>query len=147
MRDELYSIARSEFAEDLIFEIGDRSVVLSIKGLLIARADREGYNFSFFEVTETETVLAVQVKGFIVYIAIESDEELDEEEYAGVGKALLEHLTPKIALLVTKAEKEYRGKADILLDDGMSPELKEFFYSILAKHRQGKSPYEQTEVA
>ncbi|WP_099209898.1 hypothetical protein [Thermococcus henrietii] len=147
MRDELYSIARREFAEDLIFEIGEKPVTLSIKGLLIARAEREGYNFSFFEVTETETVLAVQMKGFIVYIAIESDEELDDEEYAEVGKALLEHLTPKIALLVTKAEKDYSGKADILLDDGMSPELKEFFYSLLVKHRQGRSPYEQTEVA
>ncbi|AHL23843.1 MULTISPECIES: hypothetical protein [Thermococcus] len=147
MRDELYSIARREFAEDLIFEIEGKPVTLSIKGLLIARAEREGYNFSFFEVTETETVLAVQMKGFIVYIAIESDEELDDEEYAEVGKALLEHLTPKIALLVTKAEKDYSGKADILLDDGMSPDMKEFFYSLLVKHRQGKSPYEQTEVA
>ncbi|CAI1492081.1 conserved protein of unknown function [Thermococcus nautili] len=147
MRDELYSIARREFAEDLIFEIEGKPVTLSIKGLLIARAEREGYNFSFFEVTETETVLAVQMKGFIVYIAIESDEELDDEEYAEVGKALLEHLTPKIALLVTKAEKDYSGKADILLDDGMSPDMKEFFYSLFVKHRQGKSPYEQTEVA
>jgi hypothetical protein len=147
MRDELYSIARREFAEDLIFEIEGKPVTLSIKGLLIARAEREGYNFSFFEVTETETVLAVQMKGFIVYIAIESDEELDDEEYAEVGKALLEHLTPKIALLVTKAEKDYSGKADILLDDGMSPDMKEFFYSLLVKHRQGKSLYEQTEVA
>ncbi|WP_297513308.1 hypothetical protein [Thermococcus sp.] len=147
MKDELYSIARREFAEDLIFEIEGKPVTLSIKGLLIARAEREGYNFSFFEVTETETVLAVQMKGFIVYIAIESDEELDDEEYAEVGKAMLEHLTPKIALLVTKAEKDYSGKADILLDDGMSPDMKEFFYSLLVKHRQGKSPYEQTEVA
>ncbi|MEO2151245.1 MAG: hypothetical protein ABGW50_01100, partial [Thermococcus sp.] len=110
MRDELYSIARREFAEDLIFEIEGKPVTLSIKGLLIARAEREGYNFSFFEVTETETVLAVQMKGFIVYVGIESDEELDEEEYIEVGRALLEHLTPKIALLVTKAEKDYSGK-------------------------------------
>ncbi len=147
MEKELYSIARREFAEDLIFEVDDEPVTLSIKGLLIARAERESYNFSFFEVTETETVLAVQMKGFIVYIAIESDEELDEEEYIEVGRALLEHLTPKIALLVTKAEKVYSGRADILLDDGMSPELKEFFYSLLVKHRQGRSPYEQIEVA
>jgi len=147
MKNELYPLARREFAEDLIFEIEEKPVTISIKGLLIARAEREGYNFSFFEITETETVLAVQMKGFIVYVAIESDEELDEEEYAEVGKALLEHLTPKIALLVTKAERGYSGKADILLDDGMSPELKEFFYSLLVKHRQGKSPYEQTEVA
>ncbi|WP_297534330.1 hypothetical protein [Thermococcus sp.] len=144
---ELYTLAKREFAEDLIFEINDKPVTLSIKGVLIARAEREGYNFSFFEVTEIETVLAVQMKGFIVYIAIESDEELDDEEYAEVAKALLEHLTPKIALLITKAEKDYRGKADLLLDDGMSPELKEFFYSQLVKHRRGETPYEQTEIA
>jgi hypothetical protein len=144
---ELYSIARREFAEDLIFEIDDKMVTLSIKGLLIARAGSEGYNFSFFEVTETETVLAVQMKDLIVYIGIEGDEELNDEEYAEVGKALLEHLTPKIALLVTKAEKGYSGRADILLDDDMSPDLKEFFYSLLVKHRQGRGPYEQTEMA
>jgi len=144
---ELYSIARREFAEDLIFEIDGTPVTLSIKGLLIARAEREGYNFSFFEVTETETVLAVQVKGFVVYIGIESDVELEDEEYAEVARALLEHLTPKIALLVTKAERGYSGSADVLLDDDMSPDLREFMYSVLMKHRQGKSPYEQTEVA
>jgi hypothetical protein len=147
MKNELYSIARREFAEDLIFEIGEKPVTLSIRGLLIARAEMESYNFSFFEITETETVLSVQMKGFMVYVGIESDEELDEEEYVEVGRALLEHLTPKIALLVTRAEKDYHGKADLLLDDGMSPELKEFFYSLLVKHRRGKSPYEQTEVA
>jgi len=145
--EELYSIARREFAEDLIFEVDDKPVTLSIKGLLLARAEKKGYNFSFFEVTETETVLAVQMKGFIVYIGIESDEELDDEEYAEVGKALLEHLAPKIALLITKAEKKYTGKAEVLLDDGMPAEMKEFLYSVLIKHRQGKSPYEQTEVA
>jgi len=147
MRNGLYPIAQREFAEDLVFEINGRPVTLSIRGLLIAKAEREGYNFSFFEVTETETVLAVQMKGFIVYVAIESDEELDEDEYAEVGKALLEHLTPKIALLVTNAERAYSGKADLLFDDDMSPELKEFLYSLLIKHRRGENPYEQTEVA
>ncbi|WP_457741293.1 hypothetical protein [Thermococcus sp.] len=144
---ELYTLAKKEFAEDLIFEINDKPVTLSIKGILIAQVEKEGYNFSFFEVTETETVLAVQMKGFIVYVAIESDEELSEEEYAEVGRTLLEHLTPKIALLVTRAEKLYQGKADILLDDGMSPELKEFLYTRLVKYRKGESPYEQTEIA
>jgi hypothetical protein len=89
----------------------------------------------------------VQIRDFIVYIAMESDEELGEDEYIELGRALLEHLTPKIALLVTKAERTYGGKADILLDDGMSPEMRVFMYSILIKHREGKNPYEQTEVA
>ncbi|WP_297507102.1 hypothetical protein [Thermococcus sp.] len=145
--NELYPLARREFAEDLIFELGETPVTLSIKGLLIARSPSEGYNFSFFEVTGNDFVLAVQMKGFVLYIGIESDEELDEEEFLELGRALLEYLTPKIATLITEAERKYSGKADILLDDGMSPELKEFFFSLLAKHRAGKSPYEQTEMA
>lgn len=147
--EELYQIAKEEFAEDLIFELeGGNPLTVSIKGLLLARVKSSTYNFSFFEVTENGSVLAVQMKYFVVYIAFETDEELSEEEFAEMGKALLEYLTPKIALLTTKAEKLYRGgKADILLDDGMSPDLREFMYSLLMKHRKGESPYEQTEAA
>ncbi|BAD85629.1 hypothetical protein, conserved [Thermococcus kodakarensis KOD1] len=145
--EELYQIAKGEFAEDLIFELDGNPITVSIKGLLLARVKSSTYNFSFFEVTETESVLAVQMKDFVVYIAFETDEELSDEEFAEIGKALLEYLTPKIALLTTKAEKFYGGKADILLDDGMSSDLREFMYSLLLKHRKGESPYEQTEVA
>jgi hypothetical protein len=145
--EELYQIARKEFAEDLIFDLNGRPVTVSIKGLLLAKVKSSTYNFSFFEVTETESVLAVQMKEFVVYIAFETDEELDDEEFAEVGKALLEHLTPKIALLTTRAERLYSGKADILMDDGMGPDLREFMYSLLMKHRKGESPYEQTEIA
>ncbi|WP_456368736.1 hypothetical protein [Thermococcus sp.] len=147
MRAELYSIARREFAEDLIFEVEGESVTLSIKGLILARAEKEGYNFSFFGVTETASVLAVQMKGFIVYVAFETDEEIDEDEFVEIGKALLDYLTPKIALLITKAEKIYTGKADVLLDDNMGSDLREFMYSILMRHRKGETPYEQTEIA
>ncbi|WP_297498423.1 hypothetical protein [Thermococcus sp.] len=146
--NELYPLARREFAEDLVFElVGETPVTLSIKGLLIARSPSKGYNFSFFEVTSNDFVLAVQMKGFVLYIGVESDEELDEEEFIELGRALLEYLAPKIATLITKAEKKYSGKADILLDDGMSSELKEFFFSLLARHRVGKSPHEKTGMA
>jgi len=138
--EELYALARREFAEDLLFG----EVTLSITGLLIARAEREGHNFSFLGITETETVLAVQIGDFMVYVGIESDEPV--EDFEEVAEALLEHLVPKVALLVERA-RGYSGKADLLLDDDMSPELKEFFYSLLMRHRQGRSPYEQTEVA
>lgn len=88
------------------------------------------------------------MKGFTVYLGIESDEELEEEIYPELFRALLKHLTPQIALLITKAEKVYTGRADVLLDDDMGgADLKEFFYGLLIKHRKGKTVYEQTEVA
>ncbi|HDZ36023.1 MAG TPA: hypothetical protein ENH81_03810 [Thermococcus sp.] len=145
--EELYAIARRELARDLVFEIEGEPVTVSIKGVLLARTDSKGYNFSFFELSENEFVLAVQMKGFVVYLGMEADEELDEAVYPELVRALLEHLTPQIALLITKAEKEYEGRADLLLDDEMSPDLKEFFFGLLVRHRQGKHVYEQTEVA
>ncbi|NJE42636.1 hypothetical protein [Thermococcus sp. GR6] len=145
--EELYTIAQRELAKDLVFEIEDEPVTLSIRGVLLARVESKSYNFSFFELSENEFVLAVQMKGFTVYLGIEADEELEEEAYPELVRILLEHLTPQIALLITKAEKDYRGRADLLLDDDMSPEMKEFFYSLLVKHRKGELVYEQTEVA
>jgi hypothetical protein len=145
--EELYAIATRELAKDLVFEIDDEPVTLSIRGVLLARTESRGYNFSFFELSEDEFVLAVQMKGFIVYLGIESDEELEEEVYPELVRVLLEHLTPQIALLITKAEREYSGRADLLLDDEMGPDMKEFFYGLLVKHRKGKTVYEQTEVA
>jgi hypothetical protein len=145
--EELYAIAQSELAKDVVFEIDGEPVTVSIKGVLLARADSKTYNFSFFELSETEFVLAVQMKGFIVYLGLEADDEIEEEALPELVKILLQGLTPAIALLVTRAEKEYPGRADLLLDDDMGPDLKEFFYELLIKHRQGKSVYEQTEVA
>ncbi|WP_258083022.1 hypothetical protein [Thermococcus thermotolerans] len=145
--EELYAITTRELAKDLVFEIDDEPVTLSIRGVLLARTDSKGYNFSFFELSEEEFVLVVQMKGFVVYLGIESDEELEEDVYPELVRALLEHLAPQIALLITKAEKDYPGRADLLLDDDMSSDLKEFFYGLLVKHRQGKPVYEQTEVA
>ena len=145
--EELYAIAQSELAKDLVFEIDEEPVTLSIRGVMIARADSKTYNFSFFELGESEFILAVQMRGFIVYLGLEADEEIEEEALPELVKILLQGLTPAIATLITKAEKDYTGRADLLLDDDMSPDLKEFFYGLLVKHRQGKPVYEQTEVA
>ena len=145
--ETLYALCQTELAKDLVFEIEGEPVTFSIKGVLLARAPSRGYNFSFFEISETEFALAVQMKGFVVYLGIETDEEVEEELYPEVVRALLENLSPQVALLVTKAEEDYRGRADLLLDDNMSPALKEFFYQLLVKHRRGESAYEQTEVA
>jgi len=143
----LYAIATRELARDLVFEIGDEPVTLSIKGVLLARSDSRDYNFSIFNLTPEEFVLAVQMKGFVVYIGIESDEELEEDVYPELVRLLLEHLAPSIALLVTRAEREYTGKSDMLLDDNMGLDLKEFLYGLMLKHRKGETTYEQTEMA
>jgi len=145
--ETLYALCQTELAKDLVFEIEGEPVTFSIKGVLLARTSSRGYNFSLFEISETEFVLAIQMRGFVVYLGIETDEEIEEELYPEVVRVLLETLSPQVVLLVTKAEKEYRGRADLLLDDNMSPSLKEFFYQILIKHRRGDSAYEQTEVA
>ncbi|NJE30636.1 hypothetical protein E3E38_06195 [Thermococcus sp. 18S1] len=145
--EELYAIAQRELARDLVFEIEEEPVTVSIRGVLLARTDSKGYNFSFFELSENEFVLAVQMKGFVVYLGMEADEEIDEDAYPELVKIILGQLTPAIALLITRAEKEYSGRADLLMDDEMGPDLKEFFYGLLVKHRQGKPVYEQTEVA
>lgn len=145
--ESLYALCQTELAKDLVFEIDGEPVTFSIKGILLARTSSKSYNFSFFEISENEFVLAVQMRGFVVHIGIETDEELEEELYPEVVRALLENLSPQVALLVTKAEEEYNGRADLLLDDDMSPPLKEFFYQMLIRHRRGETSYEQTEVA
>jgi hypothetical protein len=145
--EELYAIAQRELAKDLVFEIEEEPVTVSIRGVLLARTDSKGYNFSFFELSENEFVLAVQMKGFVVYLGMEADEEIDEDAYPELVKILLGQLTPAIALLITRAEREYPGRADLLMDDEMGPDLKEFFYGLLMKYRKGRPIYEQTEVA
>ncbi|WP_297067442.1 hypothetical protein [Thermococcus sp.] len=145
--EPLYSTARSELAKDLVFEIEGEAVTISVKGVLLARINSKGYNFSFFELSENELVLAIQMRGFVVYVGMEADEEIEEDAYPQIARILLETLTPGVALLITRAEKTYDGKADVLLDDEMNQDMKEFFYDLILKHRKGKSMYEQTEVA
>ncbi|WP_297435765.1 hypothetical protein [Thermococcus sp.] len=145
--EPLYSTARSELAKDLVFEIEGEPVTLSVKGILLAKINSKGYNFSFFELSEDEIVLAIQMKGFVVYIGMEADEDVEEEAYPQIARILLEILTPGVALLVDRAERTYEGRADVLLDDEMGQDMKEFFYGLILKHRRGESVYEQTEVA
>ncbi|BAA30574.1 hypothetical protein [Pyrococcus horikoshii] len=142
----LYSLAR-ELARDLVFEVDDEVVTLSIRGVLIAKINSNSYNFSFFEVSEDEFILALQTSGYIVYLGIESDNEISEDAYSSIGRILISELMPYVNLLVEKAKSIGYSGVDILLDDDMSPTLKEAMYEILIKHRRGKTPYEQFEIA
>lgn len=146
----LYGVAQRELAKDLIFEVDGESVILSIKGVMLATAGSNQYSFSFVEVSENEFVMVIQLKGYAIYIGIESDEELDEDVYADLFRELIAQLLPAIELLIQKADMiNYREKrkADIILDDGMSAEMKEFFYRTLSRHMKNLPVYEQTEVA
>ncbi|AIF69707.1 hypothetical protein PAP_06550 [Palaeococcus pacificus DY20341] len=146
----LYGIAQRELAKDLIFEIDGESVVLSIKGAMIAVSNSKNYNFSFIEISENEFVMVVQMGGYVLYIGMESDEEIDEDAYPELFKALMVQLLPVLEILIQEANKmEYKTKrrADILLDDDMSSDMKEFFYQTLIKHIKNIPIYEQTEVA
>jgi len=144
----LYAIVQRDLAKDLIFEIDEEIVTLSIKGVMLAKTDSKSYNFSFVEITETEFVLVLQVRGYIIYLGFESDEEIDEDTYPELVRALIQQLMPPINNLILEAEKSgYRGKADLLMDDDMSPDMKEFFYEMLVKHRKDLPHYEQVDVA
>ncbi len=147
MMINLYALAQREFAKDLIFQIDDETVTLSIKGVLIARINKNTHNFSFFELGEHQFVISVQMKGFVLYIGVEADEEFEEEAYPEVMRTLMEHLLPSIGMLIAEADRKYRGKADLLLDDNMKDDMKEFFYGLLIRHKEGRSIYEQTEIA
>lgn len=82
------------------------------------------------------------MKDFVVYIVFEMDEEFSDEEFVEIGKVFLEYLILKIVLLIMKVEKFYGGKVDILFDDGMSFDLREFMYFFFLKYRKGESLYE-----
>lgn len=146
----LYAIAQRDLAKDLVFEIDEEEVILSIKGTMIARADSSSYNLSFVEVSENEFVLGIQMRGYIIYIGLESDEEIDEEVYPELVRALIAQLLPVLNNLIDQAEKmKYREsrKADILLDDNMSDDMREFFYEMLIRRIKNLPLYEQTDVA
>ncbi|WP_175059232.1 hypothetical protein [Thermococcus sp. 2319x1] len=143
----LYAIAQRELAKDLLFEVDDEVVTLSVRGVMIAKTDSRSYNFSFVEIADNEFVLAVQMRGYVIYLGLESDEVIDEDAYPELVRALINHLLPALHTLIREAEKSYNGKADLLLDDNMSPEMKEFFYELLLKHKMGLPTHEQVDVA
>lgn len=115
-------------------------------GILVAREDKRSYNFSLFDVTENEIVLVLQIGTVIVYLAFESDENIDEDEYPELVEELLQVSVPAVKELA-KAIKKENIKEPIILYDQMGPEVKEFLYDILLRHIRGKSPYDQTEAA
>lgn len=146
----LYGIAQRELAKDLVFDIDGKSVIISIKGAMIAVTKSKNYNFSFVEIAENEFVMVVQMAGYLFYIGLESDEEIDEDAYPELFRALMLQLLPVLEKLIRSADRiNYKSskKADILLDDDMSGEMKEFFYQTLVKHIKDISIYEQTDVA
>ena len=146
----LYAIAQRDLAKDLVFEIDEEEVILSIKGVMIAKADSKSYNLSFVEVSENEFVLGIQMRGYIIYIGLESDEEIDEEIYPELVRALIAQLLPVLNNLIDQAEKmKYREsrKADILLDDNMSDDMRGIFYEMLIRRIKNLPLYEQTDVA
>lgn len=115
-------------------------------GILVARGNKRSYNFSLFDVTENEIVLVLQIGTVVVYLAFESDEDIDEDEYPELVEELLQLSVPAVKKLA-KAVKDEEIKEPVILYDQMSPEVKEFLYDILLRHIKGKPPYDQTEVA
>lgn len=133
----LISTLDSEFGE----EAG-----IKLVGVMIAPSETRGYNFSLFDVTEDEFVLSLQIGKYIVYLAFESEEEIDEDEYSDLVEELLHVAVPAVRELIRKVSENGINEP-LMLYDKMSPDLKEFLYGLFLKHRRGELPYEQTELA
>jgi hypothetical protein len=119
---------------------------IKLVGVMIAPSEKKGYNFSLFDVTENEFVLSLQIGKYIVYLAFESEEELDEDEYPDIVESLLNTAVPPVRGLIQKASDSGLDEP-LILYDRMGPDLKEFIYDLYLKHRRGEPPYEQTESA
>jgi len=119
---------------------------LQLTGVMVARGNRVGYNFSLFDVTEEEILLSIQMGSVIVYLGFEGEGELNEEEYPELVEALLRAVMPEVRALVSAVEKSDLKGPEILYDR-MSTEMREFAYDILMRHIEGKSIYDQVEAA
>ncbi|ACS34314.1 Conserved hypothetical protein [Thermococcus gammatolerans EJ3] len=115
-------------------------------GILVARSNRRSYNFSLFDITENELVLQLHIGNALVYLAFESPEEIDEDEYPELVEELLRRAVPAVKELIKALDAENLEEPVILYDE-MSPDVKEFVYDLLMRHRRGASPYDQTEPA
>lgn len=122
------------------------SFPIRLTGVMVARGNRAGYNFSLFDVTENEILLSIQMGAVIVYLGFEGEEELDEEEYPELVEALLRAVMPEVRALVSAVDKNNLKGPEILYDR-MSTEMREFAYDILMRHLEGKSIYDQVEAA
>jgi hypothetical protein len=118
---------------------------IELVGVMLAPTGK-GYNFSLFDVTENEFVLSLQIGKYIVYLAFESEDEIEEDEYSDIIEELLHMTVPSVRELIRKAS-EGGINEPLILFDKMSQDLKEFLYGLLLKHRKGELPYEQTELA
>jgi len=115
-------------------------------GILVAKAGRRSYNFSLFDITENELVLQLHIGRTLVYLAFESQEEIEEDEYPELVEEILRRAVPAVKELIKAIEAENLEEPAILYDE-MSPDVKEFVYDLLIRHRRGASPYDQTEPA
>ncbi|WP_010477223.1 hypothetical protein [Thermococcus zilligii] len=119
---------------------------LRLVGVLVAREQRPAYNFSLFDVTGNEIVLMLQIGDTVVYLAFESGEEIDEDEYPELVEELVTISLPGVRNLIRAVKEENLPEPRIIYDE-MSPELKEFLYDVLMKHVRGRPVHDQTEVA
>ncbi len=117
-----------------------------LTGILVAKAANKSYNFSLFDITENEFVLQLHIGRAIVYLAFESDEEIDEDEYPELVEEILRRTVPVVKELINAINVETL-KEPVILYDEMSPDVKEFVYDLLIRHMKGGSPYDQTEPA
>ena len=96
--------------------------------------------------TENEIVLLLQIGTVVIYLAFESDEDIEEDEYPELVEELLRISVPA-AKELTQAMREEKIKDPLILYDQMSPEVREFLYDMLLRHIEGRSIYDQTEAA
>ncbi|ASJ00273.1 hypothetical protein [Thermococcus gorgonarius] len=130
----------------LLSAVDPEETGLRLVGVLVTHEKRPAYNFSLFDVTENEMVLMLQIGDTVVYLAFESEEEIDEDEYPELVEELIKLTLPGVKDLIKAVKEENLPKPGIVYDE-MSPELKEFLYDILMKHMHGRSVYDQTEAA
>ncbi len=114
---------------------------MRLSALAIVNTGKEEPNFSIFEISGSEFVIMIRVKGITVYVGVEGEEELEEEEAAEV----LEGLIPALSREIRNFRSNLKGFG--LIYDDMGQEMKEFIYDVIMRHSKGKSPYDQVEAA
>ncbi len=114
---------------------------MRLSALAIVNTGKEEPNFSIFEISGSEFVIMIRVKGITVYVGVEGEEELEEEEAAEV----LEGLIPALSREIRNFRSNLKGFS--LIYDDMGQEMKEFIYDVIMRHSKGKSPYDQVEAA
>ncbi|ASJ02408.1 hypothetical protein A3L09_03645 [Thermococcus profundus] len=130
----------------LVSSFSPEETGLKLSGILVTREKNSAYNFSLFDVSESEVVLMLQIGSVVVYLAFEGEEEIDEEEYPELVEELIGKSLPGVKELIRTIEGSGLAEPRIVYDE-MSPELKEFMYDVLMRYLKGRSVYDQTELA